>query len=450
HRSGGLPWFLAIAGHLARAQAMAEDFVSYVAGAPAGGLVISATGHARFGLGLVHAARGRPAAAREAFARARAIYQMIDHHAVIGYTLLSELRDVVLPYATTDIAERRRLAADAETALDLAAGTFPSNLSARRARLGLLFLEGGWDEACAIAEEVPEHGNYVLRREATNALGPIWLHRGRVDLLEAHVKSLLPQGPAAEPGSVVLLDGLLLQRLAAELALGRGDFSSALAWLEANDRWLDWSGAILGRAENRVSWARYCHALGDQVRASRHADAAIDAASQPRQPLALIAAWRMRGELALAAGDLETAERLLRQALDLAAACAAPFEGAITSLALAETHLGAQRRDDADASLRAARAILEPLRADAALHRADALAARLDVRPSPTEGPAGLTPREIEVLRLVAQGLTDADVGGRLFISPRTVSQHLRSIYNKLGVSSRAAATRFAVERDLA
>jgi predicted ATPase/DNA-binding NarL/FixJ family response regulator len=63
--------------------------------------------------------------------------------------------------------------------------------------------------------------------------------------------------------------------------------------------------------------------------------------------------------------------------------------------------------------------------------------------------PAGLTAREVAVLRLVAQGLTDAQVAERLIVSPRTVSTHLTSIYGKLGVSSRAAATRFAVENGL-
>jgi DNA-binding NarL/FixJ family response regulator len=63
--------------------------------------------------------------------------------------------------------------------------------------------------------------------------------------------------------------------------------------------------------------------------------------------------------------------------------------------------------------------------------------------------PAGLTAREVEVLRLVAQGLTDAQVAGRLVISPRTVNTHLTSIYNKVGVGSRTAATRFAVEHQL-
>jgi DNA-binding CsgD family transcriptional regulator/tetratricopeptide (TPR) repeat protein len=63
--------------------------------------------------------------------------------------------------------------------------------------------------------------------------------------------------------------------------------------------------------------------------------------------------------------------------------------------------------------------------------------------------PSGLTAREIEVLRWVARGLTDAQVAEHLVISPRTVTSHLSSIYNKLGVSSRSAATRFAVEHQL-
>jgi DNA-binding CsgD family transcriptional regulator len=62
---------------------------------------------------------------------------------------------------------------------------------------------------------------------------------------------------------------------------------------------------------------------------------------------------------------------------------------------------------------------------------------------------AGLTAREVDVLRLVAQGLTDAEVAERLFMARRTVNTHLTSIYTKLGVNSRAAATRFAVEHDV-
>ena len=62
----------------------------------------------------------------------------------------------------------------------------------------------------------------------------------------------------------------------------------------------------------------------------------------------------------------------------------------------------------------------------------------------------GLSPREQEVLRLVAEGLTNAQIAKRPFLSPRTVNAHLNSIYHKLGVSSRSAAVRIAVEHGLA
>jgi DNA-binding CsgD family transcriptional regulator len=75
-------------------------------------------------------------------------------------------------------------------------------------------------------------------------------------------------------------------------------------------------------------------------------------------------------------------------------------------------------------------------------------------KPKASQGPAptpshGLTEREVEVLRLVAQGLTDAQVAEALVISPRTVNAHLRSIYSKLNITSRTAATQFAIQHHL-
>ncbi len=69
--------------------------------------------------------------------------------------------------------------------------------------------------------------------------------------------------------------------------------------------------------------------------------------------------------------------------------------------------------------------------------------------PSPKKETSGRSERELEILRLVAQGMTDSQVASRLYLSPRTVGQHLRSIYRKLGVPSRAAAAREAVKRSL-
>jgi ATP/maltotriose-dependent transcriptional regulator MalT len=68
--------------------------------------------------------------------------------------------------------------------------------------------------------------------------------------------------------------------------------------------------------------------------------------------------------------------------------------------------------------------------------------------PEPTT-PDTLTPREGEVLRLLSQGLSNAQMAEQLIISPRTIHAHVRSIYSKLGVTSRAAATRSAIEHKL-
>jgi predicted ATPase/serine/threonine protein kinase/DNA-binding CsgD family transcriptional regulator len=70
------------------------------------------------------------------------------------------------------------------------------------------------------------------------------------------------------------------------------------------------------------------------------------------------------------------------------------------------------------------------------------------VKPSPSY-PDGLTAREVEVLRLLAQGMTDTQIAEQLVISPRTVNNHLTSIYQKIQVSSRSAATRYAIDHQL-
>ena len=62
--------------------------------------------------------------------------------------------------------------------------------------------------------------------------------------------------------------------------------------------------------------------------------------------------------------------------------------------------------------------------------------------------PAGLTRREAEVLRLIAGGLSNAEIAAQLVISPLTVNAYLRSIYSKLGVSSRTAAMRYAIDHN--
>jgi predicted ATPase/DNA-binding CsgD family transcriptional regulator len=72
-----------------------------------------------------------------------------------------------------------------------------------------------------------------------------------------------------------------------------------------------------------------------------------------------------------------------------------------------------------------------------------------DTEAPPPTYPDELTPREVEILRLVASGLSNAQVAEKLIISPRTVHAHVRSIYSKLGITSRSAATRYAIDHKL-
>lgn len=431
HRRGGLPWFYAQSGRLQKAIDEADAFLTLVERVGMGPLVHSASGHATFGLAIARAALGDPDGARAAFRAARDIYGEIDHHAVIAFTYITELLDVALRYGGTDADGRERLAAEARAALERGGGALPPDLRFQRAFLPLMWIDGRWDEAEQIVAERVAHGTYVARRPLTHAMAPIAYHRGRVDDAWALVHEVLPAGAGAEPGSAVLMDALMLQVLAVDLSLEAGELDAARAWLDANRRWLEWSGAVAGRVEHEVAAARVCLAAGDRRAAKAHAARAVEISAEPFQPLARIRALRTLGEVT-------GASKPMVEALALADRCGAPFERAQALVAMAEAkddHSGLDEAERIATTLGAA-----PLLARIATARSNADRA---VR-------AGdLTARELDVLRLAAKGLTDAEIGQRLFISHRTVSQHLRSVYGKLDVHSRAAATRSAIEQNL-
>ena len=68
---------------------------------------------------------------------------------------------------------------------------------------------------------------------------------------------------------------------------------------------------------------------------------------------------------------------------------------------------------------------------------------------SKTTYPAGLSGREVDVLRLAARGLTTREIAERLFISAKTADHHIQHVYNKIGVSTRATAALWAMQNDL-
>ncbi|MGH9243308.1 MAG: LuxR C-terminal-related transcriptional regulator [Acidimicrobiales bacterium] len=153
---------------------------------------------------------------------------------------------------------------------------------------------------------------------------------------------------------------------------------------------------------------------------------------------------RARGEVALAAGDPGAACVALRRAWRAWQELDAPYEAARVRVLVARAYAQLGDHDTAAMELDAARGVFEALGATPALAQVDELSG---AAAPPT--PGGLTPREAEVLRLVATGATNRAIADRLVISEKTVARHLTNMFTKLGVGSRAAATAYAYENDL-
>jgi DNA-binding CsgD family transcriptional regulator len=450
-RRNELIQWLAPTGHYTRAQALAERLLAQgpdPAGERARESGTYAHSNIYYALGMIHAARGRPDAARQAYvtgvAAARA-QQAMNRVAIIT---LQELTWVAVPYDTENDAEQDRLAREAEAAFSRPHDE-PPGILPRFAHLSVLALRGLWEEARAVTEAMLAldlGGSY--RHIPIRAFAPVALAQGDVVVIERLVREELPEGPETAPGNGIFPTGLLLQRLAAALALDRGDATSARAWLEAHDRWLAWNGTVLGQSEGASGWAAYFRAMGDPERAYVHAQRALAHATEPRQPLALIAAHRLLGELDAEAGRFDASRQHLDSALALADACAAPYERALTLLALAGLHATTGKPADATALLMETRAICASLGARPALVRADALAARLGAARS--SYPDGLTAREVDVLRLIAAGRSNREITDTLAISERTVNRHITNLYGKIGARGKADATAYALRHGLA
>ena len=158
-------------------------------------------------------------------------------------------------------------------------------------------------------------------------------------------------------------------------------------------------------------------------------------------PMLHAATFASRGRLALANQDTAAARTALEQARARWQALDVPYEVATTL-----TLLGQTLRDAGDETGAA-------VAFEAAVEQFDDIGAHLDARlvlgDTRASLPAGLTEREVEVLRLVAGGLSNNEIAAELFLSAKTVSRHLSNIFTKIGVTSRAGATAFAFEHEL-
>jgi DNA-binding NarL/FixJ family response regulator len=228
-----------------------------------------------------------------------------------------------------------------------------------------------------------------------------------------------------------------------------GDLATANQWIEAHARWIEDSGALRHRPATELLRSRHHLLSGDPAGAVEAARRALELASEPEQPPFRGAALRALAESLSALQRFDEAAAAAREAIALFTACDAPFERARSEVVLAEILVRQARPDAARESLASARAVAEPLGAKRLLDQIDAIAARLSTPAASADYPGGPSAREVEVLRLVATGMTNAEVAEQLSISDRTVGQHLRSIFDKIEVSTRAAATRWAVEHGL-
>jgi len=145
--------------------------------------------------------------------------------------------------------------------------------------------------------------------------------------------------------------------------------------------------------------------------------------------------------MAAGAGDANAARTHFEDAVDLFCASGAPFETGRARVELARALGTLGRHEAAAAEAQRAMADLTPLGATLEVARARAVLEGAVASPAPAnEDRKGLTPREVEVLRLISNGLNNQAIAERLFISEHTVHRHVANTLTKLNVSSRSAA----------
>ena len=286
-RQGTLAIWLASVGRFAEARAIGEPLLARIDALPPGVPLplLFTGGDVAYALALAAAARGDVPVAREAFLRSREPARSTGHHISVGWMAERELSQVVLPFQTDHIADRERLAIEAEAAMTLAGrDSGPGGMPPRRGALRLLVVTGAWEEAMHVGLVAREVGTHYGRQETIAALAGLAALRGETDLAWRLVDEVLPRGPETEPGGSIFHVATEAQRVAVDLGIATGNLSRAEAWLRAHDRWLAWGDRARGGAAGFVRWAALAHAAGTIDVARQRAEAALAAATTPRQP----------------------------------------------------------------------------------------------------------------------------------------------------------------------
>jgi DNA-binding CsgD family transcriptional regulator len=266
--------------------------------------------------------------------------------------------------------------------------------------------------------------------------------QGRADECRAHATQALELATARGLG----YQSALAEWALARLDLGLGQPAEALARLAGLAAAGPGTGHPFVKLVSAPELVEAAVRTGDAATAQAALGEFERFARETATPWALALLARCCG--LLAAGD--AAERHFLEALRLHGEGARPFDRARTELVFGEYLRRDGRRTQARAHLRSALDGFERLGAGAWAERArDELRASGETaRKRSPSALDQLTPQELQITRLVAEGATNKEVATRLFLSPRTIDYHLRKIFIKLGISSRAELIRSSVEGD--
>lgn len=299
-------------------------------------------------------------------------------------------------------------------------------------RAELLELHGAWQDATVAARSAHEQLGRPPVDPAVGAAmyreGELYRLRGEFGRANDSYRESSAHGHRPEPG-------LALMRLA------QGKPTAAASAIR---RALDEEQDPLTRPRLLDACVEIMLAAGDQATAATAAGELAEIAERFRAPLLGAMAARAAGAIHLASGDARAALTALRTAWRGWQDVDAPYDAARTRVLIGLAYRLLGDHDAVDMEFEAARQAFVRLGAKPDLTRLDHFG---DPVKRSTE--AGLTARELEVLRLVAAGKTNRAIASALFISDKTVARHLSNIFDKLGLSSRAAATAYAYEHDL-
>ena len=302
-------------------------------------------------------------------------------------------------------------------------------------RAEIFRLHGAWAEAmeaAAAAQGRSTRGDPQAMYGGYYQQGEVQRLTGQLEAADASYREAARSGYEPQPGLALLL-----------LARGaRGDVQQAQVMVRRAAGMAD----VATRRNLLPALVEIELAASDLEAARRGADELATFARECPMPMVRAVAAQADGAVRLAAGDPAGASQALRQAWNLWLELGVPYEAARCRVLIGRACRALGDEPSALMDFEAAHAELLELGAGPAAAWAASL-----MREGADAGAKGLlSPRETEVLRLVASGEGNRAIAAELYLSEKTVARHLSNIFLKLGVSSRTAATRYAFEHGLA